>query len=364
MLSVTGGKASIQSIGSDKTLLDMGPINYSSYPQDLRDLWGVNLADWRDINASAHAPYAAKLIYDGWYQKTHQKLDGVLFVGQGTVAHLAAAGGSVSVAGNNLNYKNIVKFLTKDIYAKYPDVTQKNLVVGQVMQAIFNNLRTKKLNVTDLLSSLLNENTGDRMSAWSSNGTVQAQFVSEGVAGSVSEQMGSTVLVTMNNGGGNKLDAYSHLKIDYTRAECSKTTADGYPGRVSHVTVEVQNAAPKSGLPAYVTPRLDDNFGTAPRPKGSNRELVTVYGPVGSYAESLSVNGKDYLGVEGVDRKHPVWVFDIELQPGETKTLGVNLIEPIIDQNLVALNAAPKVVSPITLNPAKIKVVAGPTCSY
>ena len=364
VLSVTGGKASIQSIGSDKTLLDMGPINYSSYPQDLRDLWGVNLADWRDINASAHAPYAAKLIYDGWYQKTHQKLDGVLFVGQGTVAHLAAAGGSVSVAGNNLNYKNIVKFLTKDIYAKYPDVTQKNLVVGQVMQAIFNNLRTKKLNVTDLLSSLLNENTGDRMSAWSSNGTVQAQFVSEGVAGSVSEQMGSTVLVTMNNGGGNKLDAYSHLKIDYTRAECSKTTADGYPGRVSHVTVEVQNAAPKSGLPAYVTPRLDDNFGTAPRPKGSNRELVTVYGPVGSYAESLSVNGKDYLGVEGVDRKHPVWVFDIELQPGETKTLGVNLIEPIIDQNLVALNAAPKVVSPITLNPAKIKVVAGPTCSY
>ena len=364
VLSITNGKATITSIGSDKTLLAMGPINYSSYPQDLRDLWGVNLADWRDINASAHAPYAAKLIYDGWYQKTHQKLDGVLFVGQGTVAHLIAAAGPVSVAGNNLNYSNIVAFLSKDIYAKYPDVTKKNLVVGQVMQAIFTNLSTKKINVTDFLASLLNESTGDRMTAWSSHATEQTKFASEGVAGVVSEQMGSNVLVTMNNGGGNKLDAYSHLKIDYTRAECSKTTADGYPGRASQVSVAVTNAAPKSGLPAYVTPRLDDDFGTAPRPKGSNRELVTVYGPVGSYAESLSVNGKDYLGVAGVDRMHPVWVFDIELQPGETKTLRVNLIEPIIDENLVALSAAPKVIAPITLNPAAISVTAGPTCSY
>jgi hypothetical protein len=364
VLSITNGKATITSIGSDKTLLAMGPINYSSYPQDLRDLWGVNLADWRDINASAHAPYAAKLIYDGWYQKTHQKLDGVLFVGQGTVAHLIAAAGPVSVAGNNLNYSNIVAFLSKDIYAKYPDVTKKNLVVGQVMQAIFTNLSTKKINVTDFLASLLNESTGDRMTAWSSHATEQTKFASEGVAGVVSEQMGSKVLVTMNNGGGNKLDAYSHLKIDYTRAECSKTTADGYPGRASQVSVAVTNAAPKSGLPAYVTPRLDDDFGTAPRPKGSNRELVTVYGPVGSYAESLSVNGKDYLGVAGVDRMHPVWVFDIELQPGETKTLRVNLIEPIIDENLVALSAAPKVIAPITLNPAAISVTAGPTCSY
>jgi len=364
VLSVTDGKAKIESIGSDKTLLDMGPINYSAYPQDLRDLWGVDLADWRDINASAHAPYAAKLIYDGWYQKTHQKLDGVLFVGQGTVSHLIAAGGPVTVAGNQLNYSNIVGFLTKEIYAKYPDVTKKNLVVGQVMQAIFNNLSTKKLNVTDLLASLLSENTGDRMTAWSSNPTVQSQFVSEGVAGEVSEQMGSNVWVTINNGGGNKLDAYSHLKIDYTRADCSQTTADGYPGRLSHISVSVLNAAPKSGLPAYVTPRLDDDFGTAPRPKGSNRELVTVYGPVGSYAASLSVNGKDYLGVSGVDRMHPVWVFDIELQPGETKNLKVNLIEPIIDQNLVALKGAPKVSAPITLNPAKITVSAGPNCSY
>ena len=364
VLSVTDGKAKIESLGSDKNLLGLGPINFSSYPQDLRDLWGVNLADWRDINASAHAPYAAKLIYDGWYQKTHQKLDGVLFVGQGTVSHLIAAGGPIVVAGNHLNYSNIVGFLTKDIYAKYPEVTKKNLVVGQVMQAIFNNLSTKKLNVSDLLASLLSESTGDRMSAWSSDPAVQSKFVSEGVAGEVSEQMGSNVWVTLNNGGGNKLDAYSHLKIDYTRADCSQTTADGYPGRLSRVTVSVLNAAPKSGLPAYVTPRLDDNFGTAPRPKGSNRELVTVYGPVGSYAASLSVNGEDYLGVAGVDRMHPVWVFDIELQPGETKNLEVNLIEPIIDQNLVALRGNPKVSAPITLNPAEITVSAGPNCTY
>ena len=363
IVTVKDGKISLSRFGSDIELNSMGPINFSSYPQELRDLWGVNLADWRDINASANAPYAGQLVYDGWKQHTGQSLDGVIFVGQGTVAHLAAAGGDINVRGNALNENNIVDFLAKGIYAKYPDVGTKNAVVTEVMKALFSNLTTKKLDTNAFFASLANEKTGDRLVAWSSHKDVQQTFTEQGVAGVVSTQMGPNALVTVNNAGGNKLEAYAHVMAKYTQGRCGLQTFEGYYARESTITVNVTNGAPKSGLPAYVTPRLDEDFGFAPRPKGSNRELISIYGPVGSNDDGFFVNGESYFASAGVDRGHPVWVFDIELQPGETKHIKVKFLEPIADENAELLKGKPTLTPPIMLNPARVYVTAGPQCS-
>lgn len=363
IVTVSDGKISLNRFGSDVELLGMGAINFGSYPQELRDLWGVNLADWRDINASANAPYAGQLVYDGWKQHTGQALDGVIFVGQGTVAHLAAAGGEINVRGNALNGGNIVDFLTKGIYAKYTDVGTKNAVVTEVMKALFANLTTKKIDTKAFLSSLSDEKTGDRLVAWSSHKDIQQSLTEQGVAGVVSTHMGPNALITLNNGGGNKLEAYAHLSAKYTQGKCGLQTFDGYYARQSQITVSITNGAPKSGLPAYVTPRLDEDFGVAPRPAGSNRELVSIYGPVGSDDNGFFVDGKAYFVSAGVDRGHPVWVFDVELQPGETKQLKVKFVEPIADQNAELLKGKPTLTPPIMLNPARVFVTAGPQCS-
>ena len=363
IVTVTDGKIKLSRFGSDIELLGMGPINFESYPQELRELWGVNLADWRDINASAHSPYGAQLVYDGWKQKTGQSLDGVIFVGQGTVAHLAAAGGDIVVRDNQLNEGNIVDFLTKGIYAKYTNVQTKNQVVTEVMKALFKNLTTNKIDTSAFFASLAGEKTGDRLVAWSSHKDIQQRFAQEGVAGIVSEKWGPNTLVTVNNAGGNKLEAYAHFYAKYTQGKCGAVTFDGYYARESEIVVRVRNSAPKSGLPAYVTPRLDEDFGLAPRPKGSNRELISIYGPVGSEDAGFFVNGNLYYASAGIDRKHPVWVFDIELQPGESKSIKVNFLEPIADQNGELLKGKPTLTPPILLNPARVIVNAGPVCS-
>ena len=363
IVTVKDGKITLSRFGSDIELLGMGAINYSSYPEDLRELWGVNLADWRDINASANAPYAGQLVYDGWKQHTGQSLDGVIFVGQGTVAHLAAAGGDINVRGNALNENNIVDFLTKGIYAKYPDVGAKNAVVTEVMKALFGNLTTKKVDTNAFFASLANEKTGDRLVAWSSHKDVQQSLIQQGVAGVVSNRMGPNALVTINNAGGNKLEAYAHMSATYKQGKCGLQTFEGYYARESQITVNITNGAPKSGLPAYVTPRLDEDFGLAPRPKGSNRELISIYGPVGANDTGFFVNGEAYFVSAGVDRGHPVWVFDVELQPGETKQLKVKFLEPIADQNSELLKGQPTLTPPIMLNPARVFVTAGPQCS-
>jgi hypothetical protein len=362
-LIVKNGKVSLDEFGSDVDLNKRGPINYTSYPEELRQLWGVDLTDWRDINASANAPYAGQLAYDGWKQHTGQSLAGVIFVGQGTVRHLVAASGEIKVRDNVLNTDNIVDFLSKDIYAKYPDVATKNAVVSDVMKVLFSHLTKQPINTSAFFASLANETTGDRLVAWASNKEVQQTFVQEGVSGQVPTNMGSHALVTVNNAGGNKLEAYAKVYVKYAQKECGQMTFDGYYARKSEIVVRVSNLAPKKGLPAYVTTRLDEDFGLAPRPKGSNRELISIYGPVGSEDAGFFVNGKDYFASAAFDRKRPVWVFDIELQPGETKTIKVKFLEPIADQNAELLKGSPSITPPVMLNPVRVEVAPGPQCS-
>lgn len=362
ILVAENGKVKLEEYGSDKTLLKLGAIDYSNYPDDLKNLWGVDLSDWRDINASAHAPYAAQLLADGWQQHRNEKVDGVLFIGQGVVGELSGAVGSITVRGVSIDPSNVVDFLTKDIYAKFTDVPTKDAVVGELAKEMFTRLVAGKLDVGGFLKAAANDTTGDRIVAWAQDPAVQHEFTASRSSGEVSESFGPNILVTVNNAGGNKLDAYAHLKIDYRNADCNVDTFTGYQGRKSNITIVISNNAPKSGLPAYVVTRLDRNFGES-RPKGSNRELVTVYGPVGSEAESVTVNGEADFVSTGIDRNRPVWIFDVSLLPGETKKLVVNLVEPISDNNQEKVVGAPTVIPPVMLNAPVISTSTIGECS-
>ena len=362
ILETENGKVHLKEYGSDKALLKLGRIDYSNYPQDLRDLWGVDLGDWRDINASAHVPYAAKLLADGWQQHRGQKVDGVLFIGQGVVSELSGAVGPVTVRGIKIDQSNVIDFLSKDIYARFTNVQAKDAVVGELAKEMFTKLIAGKVSASGLMTAAANDKTGDRILAWAKDTKVQKQFTATKTSGEIPEQFGPNVLVTVNNAGGNKLDAYMNLKVGYAEGECNVDTFTGYQGRRSRVTVEISNNAPKSGLPAYVVTRLDDNFGEY-RPKGSNRELVTIYGPVGSEADSVSVNGEQAFVSLGEDRKRPVWIFEVTLLPGEKKTLVVNIVEPISDENQEKISGSPTVLAPITLNAAEISTSTIGECS-
>jgi len=362
IITSNNGKLKLEEYGADKKLLAMGKINYSSYPEELRNLWGVDLADWRDINASAHAPYAAKLLAAGWQQHRGEKVDGVLFVGQGVVSELSGAVGAITVRGNTIDLKNVVSFLSKDIYAKFTDVDQKNAVVGELAAEMFKRLLAGKINAGGFLAAASADATGDRIMAWAQDKTTQEEFVSYSVAGVVSDKFGPNVLVSLNNAGGNKLDAYTTIKADYLLGVCNTDTFTGYQGRRSRVTIDLTNGAPKSGLPAYVVTRLDDSFGES-RPKGSNRELVTVYGPVGSESEKITVNGNEEFVMTGVDRNRPVWIFDLQMFPGETKKLVLDLVEPISDDNMELVAGKPVITGPVMLNAPSLSASSTGECS-
>jgi len=362
VITTDNGKLKLEDYGSDKRLLKYGRIDFSNYPEDLKELWGVDLADWRDINASAHAPYAAQLLADGWQQKRKQRVDGVLFIGQGVVSQLSGAVGAIDVRGVVVDKDNAVEFLAKDIYARFTNVKVKDAVVGELASEMFKRLIAGKISGTGLFAAAANDKTGDRVMAWSRDKSTQQVFSKYQVSGEVSTAFGPQVGITLNNAGGNKLDAYTTFKADYFLGICNVDTFTGYQGRKSRVTIDLSNNSPKSGLPAYVDMRLDDDFGE-PRPKGSNRELVTIYGPVGSEAESITVDGVEEFAINGVDRNRPLWIFDFNMLPGTTKQIVLNLVEPINDDNLEKLSGSPSLVGPVMLNAPSLSSSTSGECS-
>jgi hypothetical protein len=361
VITTDNGKLKLEEYGSNKVLFNYGRIGYSSYPEELRDLWGVDFSDWRDINASAHAPYGAQLFAEGWEQLRGNKVDGVIYIGQGIVSQISGAIGPIETRGVTVDKDNAVDFFAKDIYARFTNVKDKDDVVGELAKQMFQKLLSGKVSGSGLFAAAAADKTGDRLMAWSRDKKTQQIFSKYQVAGEVPTGFGPNVLVTLNNAGGNKLDAYTTVKADYLLGICNVDTFTGYQGRKSRVTIEVTNSAPK-GLPAYVDMRLDDSFGEA-RPKGSNRNLVTVYGPVGSEAESLTVDGVEDFVINGMDRNRPLWIFDLQMLAGTTRTIVLNLVEPINDDNMEPVPPKQVLTGPVMLNAPTLSSSSNGQCS-
>jgi len=361
VITTDDGKLKLEEYGSNKVLFNYGRIGYSSYPEDLRDLWGVDFSDWRDVNASAHAPYGAKLFAEGWEQLRGNKVDGVIYIGQGIVSQISGAVGPIETRGVTVDKDNAVDFFAKDIYARFTNVKDKDDVVGELAKQMFQKLLSGKVSGSGLFAAAAADKTGDRLMAWSRDKKTQQIFSKYQIAGEVPTAFGPHVLVTLNNAGGNKLDAYTTVKADYLLGICNVDTFTGYQGRKSRVTIEVTNSAPK-GLPAYVDMRLDDSFGEA-RPKGSNRNLVTIYGPVGSEAESLTVDGVEDFVINGMDRNRPLWIFDLQMLAGTTRTIVLNLVEPINDDNMEPVPPKQILTGPVMLNAPTLSSSSNGQCS-
>jgi hypothetical protein len=230
-----------------------------------------------------------------------------------------------------------------------------------MVKEMFSRLVDGKVSGGGLFAAAANDKTGDRVMAWSRDKATQQIFSKYQVSGEVPTAFGPHVFVTLNNAGGNKLDAYTTVKADYLLGICNVDTFTGYQGRKSRVTIEVTNSAPK-GLPAYVDMRLDDSFGEA-RPKGSNRNLVTIYGPVGSEAESLTVDGVEDFAINGMDRNRPLWIFDLQMLAGTTRTIVLNLVEPINDDNMEPVPPKQVLTGPVMLNAPTLSSSSNGQCS-
>jgi hypothetical protein len=318
------GRMDLVTATQRQTLQRRSAIPRTAVPEDLRKLWGKDLSEWAGLNLSPHYPWTGQLVAAGWEAgKNSPPLDYVAAIDQGTVAALLSATGPVTVRGDRISQDNAVEYLTKDIYARYPNPHDVDRVTAELVEKVFGRVAAGRLDLTALIQNMGQPVRERRLLVWSSDRQQQQALEDLTIGGAIPDRAGPFAMAVVNNGGGNKLDAYLKVKTQYQPGPCSEGM------RVGNISVTLSSLVPKTPLPSYVTERNDlEDRGLRNRVVGSNRILLDVYGPVGSTSPVTTLDGDKISVIKGVDRKHSVWRAIVPINPGQSRTVNVFVAQP------------------------------------
>ncbi len=330
--------------------LDRGPaIPAGAVPAGVKQLYGSDLTEWAGFNASPNFPLTGQLAAAGWNARPrHRPLNYVAGVDQYVVAALLAATGPVTVRGVEVDQTNAVDFLSRDVYARWPDPTEVDKVTTELVQAVFARFTVGKFDLRALVTAMREPLKQRRMLLWAADPDEQQLLKPLRVAGALPSKDGPFAMAVINNGGGNKLDAYLKVHTDYQPGRCTDDN------RVGQISVTLTNSAPRSGLPSYVNTRTDllqSGLTGEQTHNGSNRILLDVYGPVGSNAALTTLDGTPLAPVVGADSNHTVWRVAVPIQAGQRRTVNVVMTTPAVDGDVGTI---PVVLSQPMVRPATV----------
>jgi hypothetical protein len=316
-----------------RSALDRGPkVPDTGVPEELRELWGRDLREWAGLNLSPNFPWTGRLVADGWAADQRRgRLDYVAGVDAHAVAGLLAGTGPVRLRdGTIVSQENAVEFLSRGVYAKYEAPAAVDAVTTELVSRVFAKVSSGKLDLPALVRAMATPVQQRRLLVWSARPDEQEALERLPVGGALPSKPGAWAMAVVNNGGGNKLDAYLKVHTTYSPGVC----AQGF--RVGRISVDLKNTAPPGGLPRYVTVRSDyAEAARRGRPAGhgavgTNRVLLDVYGPVSSQAALTTVDGKAAVPVSGTDAGHTVSRVAVEVPPGAQRRVDVIVVAPAV----------------------------------
>jgi hypothetical protein len=278
----------------------------------------------QDVGATPYFPLTAQLAAKMWTTRFGGRIDGVIAIDPVTLGYLLAATGPVTIAdGRQLEAGNVVPLLLSDVYREYPDPGAQDTVFSSAASAVFSKIVSGSADATALVRALARAGSERRLLIWSSHPAEQSVLASTTLAGGLPPSTSRTagIGVYFNDATGGKMDYYLKSTVGVASAVCR---ADGTPS--SRVTITLTNTAPADAgrsLPAYVTG--NGIFGVL---AGMIRTRVVVYGPEGGLL--VSTTGGGALGNPnraGTDAGRPVGVATVDLRPGVTKTVVMDLLD-------------------------------------
>jgi hypothetical protein len=221
---------------------------------------------------------------------------------------------------------NVVDLSERTNYTTFPDPHKRKAFLLEVARAAAGRLLTAAEDPQRrpaLLLGLHEVLSNGQMTAWSTHRNEQRELESRPVGGSLPQSPEPYAGLVVNNAAGTKLDYYLDRTLDWYPGRCTAT------GREVTVKAVLANRAPSSGLPTYVTDRLDKPpYATR---AGDNRLLVSYYATAGAKLIKATVDRQPALMTPGVERGHPVYTLDVEVPAGSSRTVRLHLLEPSAD---------------------------------
>lgn len=321
VLTTGGGRLDLGEVEPLYELADTEDGQVPIEDRDLRERWGARHpeGDWRTLMFSPRLPASAELGVEMWRASGQEPVDGVLVLDPVALAGVVRATGPVEVQGRRISGDEVVDEMLKEQYARYTtdaEVPDRRNELSEVARAAFSALDAGDWSPSILAAELSRAVSGRHLMAWSTDPVEQRGWEAAGMAGALRPD---SLLVSVVNRGGNKLDPY--LRSD---AEL-RTEPDGDGVEVS-VRLRFTNEAPAT-LPSYVAGER-----SSLREPGDYIGLVTVNVP-GAARDVRIVEG-EFDPVRGPDGPTFVVAADLRLARGEAGELEVRFRLPGDDPSL------------------------------
>ncbi|HKC29425.1 MAG TPA: DUF4012 domain-containing protein [Jatrophihabitans sp.] len=273
-----------------------------------------------DSNVSPHFPYSARIWQAMWQKVSGQKVDGVLALDPTVLAYFLSVTGPARLPnGSVIDATTVVPLTERDEYSIFSDNIKRKEFIVAVLRAASRKLVSGAGSGLALLQAASRAGNEQRLLAWSDDPHIEDVLTSSHFAGAIPHDDQPFSALVLNNASGGKLDYYLTRSVTYERTGCGAI-------RDVLVTINLTNAAPADGLPAYVVSRLDK---APPDAKpGDYRALVDLYATPGAQLQSITLNGQPSTASVEHDVGHPIFRLDLELPRGRTTTIAVHLREP------------------------------------
>ena len=276
---------------------------------DIADRWGwlePNL-EWRNLMMSPRFDANAALAAQMWVAAGNRPVDGVMVLDPVALGGLLRGTGPVEVDGLEFTQGNIEEELLHAQYLRFPtddERPERREGLGRIAEAVFSAIDAGRWSLANLAAGLADVSGGRHLLMWASDPSEQAAWQALGVDGALH---GDSLLLSVQNRGGNKLDRFLLVQADMTVASVENETE-------VTVTVQVENQAP-TGEPHYVVgPHPLSGVG-----EGVYVGLLTLNVP--GDAHDGHFDGVERLAVQGDDGPSRVLGFQFELPRGGKRTV-------------------------------------------
>ena len=318
------GKVELDELAKNSELsLAYDPIDLGS---DFARNYGTQYnatANWQNANVSPHFPYTGQILQSIWEQESGQRVDGVLATSPVALGYILDVVGPVTLAdGEEVNGGNVVDLTQSEAYFRFADNnTARKDFLQQIAARVFAKVEGKIDSPQRVLDAIGRGVSEGHTAVWSDDPAVQKVLSGTKIAHEVPDDPAPYASVVVNNGAGGKLDYYLKRDVSYTAEGCTGNT------RATRIEVDVTNTAPAQDYPRYIAGRQNETTAYE-GPPGTNRSVVGIFTTTGSTLTKATIDGRQVFLLTGQERNHPVFYTPLVVEPGQTKTIVLELVEP------------------------------------
>lgn len=319
--TVDHGKISLTHFGSDTELdgvdsgLDLGT--------EFNTLYATTGPTFTYVNSTVSPDFTrvGQIWATMWKVKTGQTVDGAILVDPTALGYLLKVTGPATMQdGEQLTADNVVSLTQQTLYSKFvTDNDARKQYLIDIAKAASDKLLSGSGDSSALIKAVLVGASQRRIAIWSADSSLESQLTQTSLSGALESTNDPFTGVTVINAGGNKLDYYLHRELNWVASGCGSQ-------RTAEATITLTNDAPASGLPSYVTGRLDHP--AYPTKVGDNLLIVQYYATQGGRLTAASLDGKPVGLYVLSERGHPVYVATVEMPRGKSRTLKFYTDEP------------------------------------